>query len=405
MLVYFAIMLTGLLGFSGLVVDVGRIELRSLQLQAAADSAALSAASEYQRTGNWTTAQNAMNAEVAGNASLNGIPAATASMSWGTSGSYNNDPATIQVALTQPISTTLLSLIKGSQSTITASATAVALIPPCIYLMGHPSIPTRGNNNLELNSQGFNLTCPMYSTTGYYVDGFSHINGWQAMASGPAGQTYGGGTESPAVMFNAPVLPDPLAYIASPSFSSCTPGLTSQNYTDTRFIWPGTYCGGLKITGSSANVTMLPGLYIITGGVNISGGATVTGTGVTMYLTKGGGSPFGQFFLQSGSTMNVSAPMDNSAGGIPAILLMTDRAWLGGNQDIRFDTATGFHGDGLLYITGTGVYNWKTNMSGIHYFGFVVANFTFQFANLTFSQDYSQLPGGNPFRTVISLVQ
>ena len=403
MLVYFAILLTALLGISGLVIDVGRIELRSLQLQSAADSAALSAAAEYQRTSNMTTATNAANSELATFASLNGIPMPSATVTLGaTSGYYKNDGSTLQVGVTQPVSTTMLSLIKGSHSTINAGATAVAMIPPCVYLMGHPSFVD--GNDLYLASQTFNLTCPIYAATGYTVDGFSHIHNWQAKTSGTASQSNGGGgTISPTLIANAPVLTDPLAYINSPVFSACD--YHNAQYTPTTptpiTLIPGTYCGGLTITNTT--VTLQPGRYIITGPVNITAGAIVNGPGVTIFLTKGGGSSYG-IFTANNSTLNLSAPTDASNRGIPGVVLMTDRNWSLGLQDISMAFTT-FKGDGLFYITGTGIYSWHCNMSGYHYFSFVAANFYFFASGLAFSCDYSQLPGGNPFRTVISLVQ
>ena len=288
------------------------------------------------------------------------------------SGYYKGDGSTIQVSVTQPISTTLLSLIKGSNSTINASATAVAMIPPCVYLMGNPSMPWRGNNNLDLSSQGFDLTCPMYSTTGYFVDGFSHINYWQAKASGPASQSYGGGWESPALIANSPVLSDPLAYVSSPVFSPCNPLTTGKIYSTSQTIIPGTYCGTFRVT-NGATITMTPGLYIITGGINIDGASTLQGNGVTLYLTRGGGYPFGTVRVDS-STLNISAPLDNSGGGRAAILLMTDRAWTGGYEDIYFNYAT-LKGDGLFYITGTGIYSWQSHLSGYKYFSFCNGEF------------------------------
>jgi hypothetical protein len=63
---------------------VGRVELQSLQLQAAADSAA----AKYQRTVNLTTARNAANAELASYASLNGITAPRSAFTLGASSGY-----------------------------------------------------------------------------------------------------------------------------------------------------------------------------------------------------------------------------------------------------------------------------------------------------------------------------
>jgi len=56
MIPFFAAVLPVLILFCGLALDVGMIELKTLQMQSAADAAAIGAELEYVRnTGNWAT--------------------------------------------------------------------------------------------------------------------------------------------------------------------------------------------------------------------------------------------------------------------------------------------------------------------------------------------------------------
>jgi uncharacterized repeat protein (TIGR01451 family) len=91
------------------------------------------------------------------------------------------------------------------------------------------------------------------------------------------------------IRHNEPPTADPLADLPQPtSFRQPTnsgavfPGGT---YTSGRVVLqPGTYTGAIKVSGT-AMVTLLPGIYYLLGGFSVSGpGASVTGSGVLLYL-------------------------------------------------------------------------------------------------------------------------
>lgn len=397
MLPYFAIMLTALLGFCGLAVDVGRMELRQVQLQTAADAAALSAAAELQHANpSW---QAAASTEAANSAALNNFPMPTVAVQQGaTLGAYAADNSTVQVTLTEPVATIFLGLLGSATRKATITAKAVAMIPPCVFLMGPP---TRGQAELALSSQGFNnLHCPMYAKSAYFVDGFSHICCTTPKTSGPAADSVMTGWTYPAIQYNSPVLKDPLAYIPAPAFQKCDYNGVGSTIPTPAILHPGTYCGSLQIVGTTA--TLLPGLYIITGGMTVDH-STLTGSGVTLYFTQGGGAGFGIVYINH-STMTLSAPVDQSAGGIPAILFFGDRAWAGGTTDFRIVFSSNY-GDGIFYTTNTGLYSWISNWSAPNYFTMITGNLSPQDSGLIFSANYSLLPTGDPLRMPVVLVQ
>ncbi len=397
MLVYFAITLTVLLGFCGLAIDVGRLELRTLQLQSSADAGAMEAASEQQRgMSNWQAgAQDA----VATDATLNHLPlpAFTIAEPAG-AGHYATDYSTVQVAVSQTVPTFFLGLLSKGDSSVVVSASATAMVPPCMYFLSD-SLQAAGTSSLNVASAGLDTSCPIYSQYGVTVDGFAHIGGGQTKVTGQAGASNIAGRVTPAVLYSTPALPDPLAYLAAPVLSTCNH--TNASYSSNVTLQPGTYCGGLTITNATATLTA--GLYVVTGGANFSN-AILQGDGVTLYFTRGGGSGYGTFKLQNHSQMYLSAPTDASAGGIPGILLFGDRNWVGGAQDFQFNTST-FRGDGIIYTTNTGIYDWSTDLRGNEYFNIVTANMYLFGATLTASNNYSSLIGGSPLHAPVALVQ
>src|SRR5262249_37014857 len=76
---------------------------------------------------------------------------------------------------------------------------------------------------------------------------------------------------------------------------------------------PGTYCGDIAVKGSG-QLTLNPGLYIIkgskTGGLSVAGGATISGSGVTLYFEQG------TVNFAGGATSNLSAPSSGTWNGI-----------------------------------------------------------------------------------------
>jgi hypothetical protein len=67
---------------------------------------------------------------------------------------------------------------------------------------------------------------------------------------------------------------------------------------------------------------MNPGLYYFQGGagLTIANGATLTGTGVTIYMESGGSISF-----QGGTTTTLSAPSSSSNGAIQGVVYMQAR--------------------------------------------------------------------------------
>jgi hypothetical protein len=372
------------------------LELRKLQMQSAADAAALGAALEAERgTNNW---KNIGIAEAGINGFTNGSNNTTVSVVEGANyGAYNGRYDVVQATITQSVHTTFMGALNGGSFPITAQSSAQ--LTPCLYTLGTGALQ---NESLEVYTGSLlGNSCPVYETTENILPS-GQVAVEAVDVSGSSATSSNAGFIYPSPVYNVPVITDPLAWETAPTFSSCT--TTSYNKTSgSATLSPGTYCKGLNI--SNATVTLNPGLYIITGGANWSN-ATVSGSGVTLFFTSGGGGGYGQFLIQNNSNVTISAPNDTSAGGIPAILVFASPNWTTtGAQDFQV-IGSSFQGDGIWYIPHAGLEVWScTNFTGNHYLGIVSDNIFTAGTQLKLLNNYSYVVTGNPFRKQGTLIQ
>ena len=414
MLVNYVLMLTVLLGMCGLAVDIGMFELKRLQMQNAADAAALSGMLELERnnTSGWQTAAAA---DATQNGFTQGVAGATVTLTNAPAGTWATDYSSVQAVVSQPAARTFSSLI--STGPITISASSVAYATPCAYFMGsNPAV-----YSFMSASNGVYATCPLYVNSSLSNDYFANTNVRAVRVSGVAINSYVTGN-IPTPYFGVPAMADPLAYVTSPTFTACT--LALQNLptitpllnpsSNPRQLYPDTYCGGINILDGYVNLN--PGVYIIAGGMSWIG-ATVTGTGVTIFLTKGGLFQYGQFTMAQDSVLHMPTNVTLSApttGNTAGIVIFGDRNWVSTNSamfnDIQMSAAT-FNGDGIWYVPALttniqGVYGginsqWFTN----NYGGIVTQRLYSYSSTIHWYSNYSSLPGGNPFRPRSTLVQ
>jgi hypothetical protein len=395
MSVFFAAVLPVIILFFGLALDVGMLELKKLQVQGAADAAALGAELTYaQGVSNWAVEGQD---DAAVNGFTDGVGGVTVVVvQTATYGEYAGYPGTIQATMTSPVKTLFMGALGIGK---TVSAYAVSLVPNCSFF-----------TNASLRSQNFSITsstvsanCSLYMNQGMAVGSTGTASGVGWNVVGPSSASGNTGVVSPMPTYNTATAPDPLAGVTQPAFSSCT--YTNQNISNTTITaYPGTYCN--SFTASNSTITLMPGLYIIVGGGSLSQD-TFTGAGVTLFFTHGGGFGYGQFSV-TGSTMNLSAPTSNSSGGIPGILIFGDRNWTLTDTTNGFDfkcSGTSYTGNGIWYTTTTGVSFSTCPLSAPNYFGMVTDHFSNSGSSWTFRSDYSMVSGGNPMFSSGGLVE
>jgi len=396
MIHFFAVVLPGLILFCGLSIDIGVIELTRLQMQSAADAAALSAELEAERgTGNWISVGQL---ESGVNGFLNGAANNTVNVfQMADYGAYNGRYDALETTITKNVRTVFMGMLNGGYVTVTVKSTA--LVTPCVFLLDNKHLQSYAlvttSGSLTGNS------CPVYINTNMYLNSVGIVSTEAVDLGGSAASSSNSGYVYPYPAYNVPVTSDPLINTASPTFVGCN----HTSYTITSGVAtlnPGTYCKGLNI--SNAIVTLNPGLYIITGGATWTS-STITGSGVTLFFTEGGGGSYGQFKILY-SIVSLSAPNDASSGGVPAILVFGDRNWVAtAAQDFQINTST-VSGDGIWYISNTGLYIWSSGvLTGTHYFGIVADNLYYAGTYVIPLNNYSYVSTGNPMRTKGGLIQ
>jgi Flp pilus assembly protein TadG len=141
----------------------------------------------------------------------------------------------------------------------------------------------------------------------------------------------------------APVY-DPYANVAFPPFSGCTDTKFSAKTTMT--INPGVYCNGMNFN-AGANVTLNSGIYYVDrGSFSVSGGATVTGAGVTIVLTSSTGSDWAKVTINGSATVNLTPP---TSGPMAGIVMFGDRRIPVGTA-FKFDGGASQYLGGVIYI-------------------------------------------------------
>ena len=200
--------------------------------------------------------------------------------------------------------------------------------PACIYVLASSG---SGAVNLSGSTSLGSSTCGMYvnssSSTAVELQGSATINsyflnlvgnynllGGTSITTNKGTVTaYNGATG--IVTTGATAVSDPLASYNMPTYSSC-------NYTNeslqsgTTTINPGVYCNGLQI-GNTAVVHMNAGNYIVDGGYfSVAGSATLTGSGVTVFLNKQLETTWPTVSFSNGATVTLTAPTTGTYAGI-----------------------------------------------------------------------------------------
>src|SRR6266571_2914981 len=290
-----------LLGIAGLGTEVGVWSVKHQTMQSAADSGAVSAAVAYYIQGNNSNLSVQANAVASPYGFVNGTNGVTVTVNQPPkSGTHTTTAGAVEVIITQP-QTRLFSAMWDSQS-MTLSARAVAIPASswggtgCVAaLSGSASgaIGTQGNAQIALNN------CSMFDNSGNTSPG---------------------------------------------SFSGCDQHNYSAKTTVT--ISPGVYCGGINLN-AGANVTLSPGIYYLDqGNLQVNGGATMTGTGVTLVFTSSTGHNYANATIGGGATINLTAPTTGDTAGI---VIFGDRNMPAGTT-FKFEGGASQIFGGALYL-------------------------------------------------------
>jgi hypothetical protein len=367
-LVYFALLLSVLLGAAGLSVDISYWYSLKRSTQSAADSAALAGIAEVRRGGDEAGAtraaeksayQNGFDAKGAATVTINFPPA---------SGLYKGDDTAVE-AIVQQQSRGFLSRLFLKEAPVIASR-AVALSVPmgsaCVLALDPDAKSAMKVNSGTVVTDG--CAVQVNSNDGSALD-VPNTGSVEADPINVAGDVTGGGYISSDPNIGAPVISDPLQGLPEPTFSGC-------DHNDVSFsggshtLSPGVYCGGIALSGS-AEVTLEPGEYIIADGsggdpgqLSTSGSSSsLVGDGVSFFFDGSANAN-----MTGNGQVNLSSP---SSGVYEGVLFYGDQEaptstnhTIAGGGDLVFDGVMYFPTAELRYM-GNGEGATDTKISAV----------------------------------------
>jgi hypothetical protein len=348
-----------LMGFTALGVEVGSWYAERRALQTAADAAALGAGYKIYKDGHDAAGiADSGVADASRNGFTNGAEGVTLTVT--------NPPATGPNAANEYAAEAVISkqrtallasmFMSGDDLTIRTRAVAVVRVggPFCVLALdpsAGSALKFGGTSELQLQNCGIIVNSE--SNSAMNLIGGSVVGATYADITGNYTKSTNSTLEIEEGQPNIGVDPlaDPFEDINIPADSGCgfgTPPKYQINNNGTETLNPGRYCGGIQI-GAGAQVTMNPGEYVMDGGVfNVAGGASVTGVGVTIFLT-GSGTDYAQVTINGGGTINISAP---TSGTYKGIVFFQDRnapvAATGAQNKFNGDSNTDIRG--VIYI-------------------------------------------------------
>jgi Flp pilus assembly protein TadG len=343
-----ALLMPVLVGTAGLGTEVGWWYYKHKNMQSAADSGAVSAA----------TAGSNLNAEAnaitASYGYANGVNKVTVAVNQPpTTGDYSANPQAIEVIVSQPQRRLLTALFGSEPVLITARAVALPNAGTgCVLALNStasPAVKVSGSNQLNL------VNCNLYSNSSASPSlGVSGSAAVSANQVGVVGDISGASNITVTNGLRTHIRPvaDPYANVTPPAEPSCSSAKITVNANGkTNTLNPGCYSGSITVN-AGATLNLSPGIYYLDGAnLNVAGNATITGTGVTLVFT-GSGSNWGTATIGSNATVNLTAPTSGKTQGIVMY----------GDQKMPTGTAFNLTGGGTQNFGGA-IYLPKANLS------------------------------------------
>ncbi|WFT83405.1 pilus assembly protein TadG-related protein [Methylobacterium sp. CB376] len=321
----FGLTLLPLMFLLGSSVDLSRTLRERARLQALTDQAALSAVTSSSASQDPADTVQTFFPQPSDPDQRRLAPTATVTV----------EGSTVTVTSTQNVATAFTGILGVAQIPITARSTAAPGNdgPPVCVLALNPTatdaILFSGNATVVASN------CVIYSNSSA-ANALTRQGSASVQATGycAVGGTNLPTSTTPRPQSGCPRLDDPFRNLPLASGSGCKDAGEADKPNRTQTLDPGVYCG-LTLKGT---VTLNPGLYLIKGPLDIGAQASVSGQGVTLYLTGGDAN----FTINGGASLDLSAM---STGSYAGILLMQDRQVSGSTGNL-------INGGASLKLTG-----------------------------------------------------
>jgi Flp pilus assembly protein TadG len=334
-----------LIGSAGLATEGGLWVYVHQTLQGSADSAALSAATLYSLNNQKSLTDQAKSV-VASYGYVDGTSGTTVTVNRPpATGNYAGNNRAIEVIVTTQQARLLSAIFSSTQ--VTLHGRAVALPgnngTGCVLSLD----PTASGGVTSKGSSGITLDqCSVYDDSN---NSSALVNGGSAtidaLSVNVVGQISGGSGITTTQGVNTGISPiaDPYASVAMPTPGACTSNNTTVKNTTT--LNPGVYCNGLQLN-AGATVTLNPGVYFIDrGSLQMAGGSSMTGSGVTIIFTSSIGNNYADATINGGATLAITAPTTGPLAGIAIF----------GDRNMPTSTTFKFNG-GAGQVVGGAVY-------------------------------------------------
>jgi putative Flp pilus-assembly TadE/G-like protein len=342
---------TMLVGFAGLGTEMGLWYFTHRSLQNAADSAAMSAeAALFYADGDYIKEAKASAARYGFADGTNGVSVTVNKPP--ASGAYAGIGDAVEVIISEPQVRLFTAIF--SNSALTQTARAVAQVGSngngCVVTLDKNAVVDLfGNGNTSLNLTACDLyvnasACDAIDQSGNHT-AITAENIYVVASPGCNGVNGNGDITGNLIPHVAPIN-DPYANVPQPGSHdpSCTNTSPTADHTytgGTVTLSPGNYCGGISVTGG-ASVHLNPGVYVIDGGSFSAGGnggnssGTITGDGVTIFLT-GSGSNYATVQIAGNGAVTITPPTSGDTAGIS---LFQDRSAPGPSCDVSTTNCT-----------------------------------------------------------------
>ena len=312
-LVYLTAAMPVLLGFVSLGSEAGSLFYAKQSLQAAADSAAVSAATAYGANAPINTEAYAIAAQYGFVNNTNGV--IVHAYQPPQSGPYSGNSNAVEVTVSRP-QAPLFSSDWISQP-FAVSATAVAVLAnggDCVLALdptAQKAVQASGSAAVIMTNCGLfsDSDASTSNNPSILVSGGAKFTAQSVGAVGTVCSA--GGTCPPPASLMTPTpttgdksISNPYASVAMPTYSGCNSTNYSPDTNQTLTPVGGVYvfCGNVNIGGSN-KVTLNTGTYIVNGGsFSVSGSATLTSAGADVTLV-----------FTSGATANISGALNLTA--------------------------------------------------------------------------------------------
>lgn len=354
-LILTALLLTVLLFSVGIAFNLGTLFVERRTMQEAVDAAAFGGSVVLFNGGTNAAAVTAATTDLG----LNGYSSSNLTLtieSPPSSGAYAGNAQYVVVNATKRVETPLLPS-EGGTTAVGVSATAGAFGKASNFAFMALS-PTAANAFQVNNSADVTVTGGSVQVNSNAAIAATKSGTGQFNLSGGTAKSVGGQSGFTGWSTGQPSQPDPLSGFLRPStLGATTYGPTSVTATTT--LQPGIYAGGINISGGGT-VTFAPGTFILAGGgLSVTGTPQLVGTGVTFfntltnYPTETGAC--GPVSLGGSSQMQINAPTTGYYTGMLIFVdsTCTQNVSLTGSSTLETANGTIYAANSLINIAST----------------------------------------------------